>query len=396
MSLTLPSRRLMLMALAALLVVAALAWGFRSPPQLVDSTEVTQGPFRVTIENEGRTRFADRYQVTAPIAGHLARVILEPGDAIAPGDPLFHIYPLHSAPLDTRTRLQAEAVVARTEAALSATMTRAEAEQVRADLAATELARIQRLVERGHASQDDLDRARAEARQSQALLRSAQFAVDVARHERDTARAALTIGGPDRDASPVTVHSPVTGVVLRKLRESEGVIQPGEVVLSLGNPASLEVEVDVLSADAVRLAPGQRVELERWGGDEQLTGLVRRVEPAAFTRVSALGVDEQRVWVIVGLESGSPDNLGDGYRVDARFLLWEGDDVLQLPSAALFREGDDWFVYRISNGTAERTPVQPGRRAGLQRELLSGLAPGELVILHPPTGLSDGDRVRLR
>lgn len=396
MQLTLPSRRLLLTVLVAALIIAALAWGFRTPPQLVDSALVEQGPFRITIENEGRTRFADRYQVTAPIAGHLARVMPEPGDPVAPGDTLFHIYPLHSAPLDTRTRLQAEAILARTEAALRAAMTRVEAEQVRADLAGTELTRIQRLIERGHASQDDLDRARAEARQSQALLRSAQFAVDVARHERDTARAALAIGGPDRDASPVAVQSPVTGVVLRKLRESEGVIQPGETVLSLGNPASLEVEVDVLSSDAVRLAPGQRVELERWGGDDQLTGHVRRVEPAAFTRVSALGVDEQRVWVIVGLESGSPDNLGDGYRVDARFVLWESDNVLQLPSAALFREGDDWFVYRIRNGTAERTSVQPGRRAGLQRELLSGLNPGDRIVLHPPTGLRDGDRVRLR
>lgn len=392
------SKRTLLIAGGAVLVLLALALGFRDPPALIDSAEVKRAPFRVTVEEEGRTRVVDRYEVSAPVTGHIARVLLEPGDAVAPGDTLFVINPQQATPLDARSRAQAEAVLGRAEAALKAARTLVDAEQARLDLAETELQRMRRLVEAGHMPRDALDRAEAEARRANATLRSALFAVDVARHERDNARATLAVAGGEEVLAPLRVTSPVRGVVLNRVRQSEGAVQAGQPVLSLGNLDSLEVEVDVLSPDAVRLEPGMPVELERWGGDQVLPGRVRRIEPAGFTRVSALGVEEQRVWVIVDIE-GERDawrNLGDGYRIEARFILWEGDEVLQVPASALFRQGDTWGTYVVDENRARYREVVPGRRSGLQREILEGLEPGERVVLHPGQDMRDGARVRMR
>ena len=391
-----PKLRTLILAVLTILILLALVLGFRTPAVLVDSAEVKRGAFRVTVEEEGRTRVADRYVVSAPVAGQLSRVLLEPGDTVEAGEALFLIQPLHAAPLDSRSRAQAEAVLSRAEAAVQLALSQQQAELARMELAEAELSRATSLVEAGHLPSEQFERIESEARRARAGLRSARFAVDIARYERDNARAVLD--GGHAAGSAVTVVSPISGQVLRRLRQSEGALQAGEPILAIGNLDSLEVEIDVLSPDAVRLHPGMRVELERWGGEGELSGRVRRIEPAGFTRVSSLGVEEQRVWVIVDLYSPREhwQGLGDAYRVEARFILWQGEDVLQLPASALFRQGDSWFSYVIEDEQARLRQVEPGRRSGLLSEIRSGLQPGEQVILHPGSGISDGSRVRLR
>lgn len=400
-------QKLIYAALALLLILALFA-GFRAPPALVDSALVARTPLQVSVEEEGRTRLADRYQVSAPVTGYLSRIALEPGDAVAQGQALFSINPTPATSLDARSRVQAEATLARAQSALAAAQTQVEAERARLELADKELQRIQSLVEGGHLSVDNLDRARAEARRAKASVNSARFAVDVARHELENVQATLAVsGGTQRDA-PLAVNSPINGVVLSRQRQSEGTIQAGEAVLTLGDLNNLEVEVDLLSPDAVRVQPGMRVELARWGGTDLLPGRVRRVDPAGFTRFSALGVEEQRVWVIVDIDAPREQwqFLGDAYRVEARFILWEGDNILQIPASALFRNdeadrssqkaGHDWACYVIEQGRAQRRPVSVGRRSGLQVEVTTGLQEGERVLLYPGQDIVEGTRVRLR
>lgn len=257
---------------------------------------------------------------------------------------------------------------------------------------------MRRLEASEHVPRSELERAQAEARGTNAQLRSAQFAVEIARHELVTAQSALSIAGGEQGEEALVITAPIDGVVLQRERQSAGRIQPGETVLTLGDLAALQVEVDLLSPDAVRLRPGMRVELERWGGDGQLAGRVRRIEPAGFTHISALGVEEQRVWVIVDFEAEQEQwsYLGDGYRVEAQFILWEGDDVLQVPASALFREGDAWSVYVVEGNRASRRSVEPGRRSGLMAEIAQGLEVEEVVILHPGQDIETGARVRVR
>jgi HlyD family secretion protein len=261
--------------------------------------------------------------------------------------------------------------------------------------------RIKRLYGAGTATRDALDRAEAETRRTQARRRSAEFAVEVARFELEATRTALRYSAAETvPANPETValRAPVDGRVLKIERKSEGVISAGQPLIEIGDPHALEVEVDVLSADAVRIAPGTRVLFERWGGERPLEGRVRTVEPAGFTKISALGVEEQRVWVIADITSPPEvwERLGDGYRVEASFILWEAQDVLQLPASALFRQADGWSVFIVENGKARRHSVQIGQRSGLTAEILSGLAEGETVIVHPGDTVEDGTRIRLR
>ncbi|WP_111640904.1 efflux RND transporter periplasmic adaptor subunit [Marinimicrobium alkaliphilum] len=394
----LPAKRVWVYAASGVLVVLGVVWGLRAPAVLVDSAEVRRGDFAQSVEEEGRTRLPDRYQVSAPVSGYLSRVLLEPGDGVEQGEVLFRVNPAPTVPLDARARSQADAGLARSESALAAARTQVESAEAREALAAQELARVSRLVANGHLPEEALDRARAEARQADAALRSARFGVDVARYERDAARANVALAGGEALDQPVAVNAPIAGVVLMRERQSEGMIQAGEPVVTLGNLDNLEIEVDVLSPDAVRLRPGMRVEIERWGGEGNLPGRVRRVEPAGFTRFSALGVEEQRVWVIVDFDTEREhwQHLGDGYRIEARFILWEGEDVLQVPASALFREGDRWATFVRVNGRAERRTVVPGRRSGLMAEIREGLEEGEVVILHPGQDIDEGTRITVR
>jgi HlyD family secretion protein len=287
-------------------------------------------------------------------------------------------------------------------AAASAAQQDVQVAAANADLAKTALKRVQQLYSISHATADEEDRARAELRRADATLRSARFAVEVANHEVEAARTALRYSAAEENggaaAERVLIRSPIDGDLLKIYRKSEGVIEAGQALVEVGDPRALEVEVDVLSADAVRLASGVRVLFERWGGPRPLEGVVRVVEPVGFTKISALGVEEQRVLVIADLTSAPSEwqQLGDGYHVEASFILWESAKVLQVPASALFHHRDGWAAFVIADGRAERREVEVGHRNGLEAELLAGIAAGETVIVHPDDKIDDGTRVALR
>jgi HlyD family secretion protein len=384
-----------------LLVVAGLIYGFMPRPLAVDLAEVIRGPLTVTIVEEGRTRVIDRFVLSAPVAGFARRVELDVGDPIFRGDRVLILEPLRSDVLDPRRRAEAEARVAAARAALHGAEQKVAAAAADAEFTAAELARKERLRAERTISEDELDRARASARAAAATLRSAEFAVDVARYDLEAAETALeysaALGAGDAPET-VSVIAPVSGRVLRLVRESEGVVAAGEPLVEIGDPRALEVAVDVLSADAVRLAPGTRVRLLRWGGAGALDAVVRVVEPTGFTKISALGVEEQRVWVICDIVSPANEweRLGDGYRVEAEFILWQDDNVLKIPSSAMFRTGDGWAVYVLRDGRARLRSVEAGRQAGLETQILAGLEAGEQVITHPGDQVADGRRIRPR
>lgn len=395
-------RRLLLL-LGAVGVVALVVWGFTPRPPLVDIALAARAPLQVTIEEEGRTRVRDRFVVSAPVPGFKHRLELEVGDAVQAGQVLAVIEPLRSAALDPRSRAEAQARVAAAQAALQQAEAAVRAAEADAALAEAELERVRRLAEQGATTRARLDEAEARARATAASRRSAEFGVEVARHQLEAARATLAYAaedGGEGGAEAVPVTSPVAGRVLKLVQESEGVVAAGAPLVEVGDPSALEVEVEVLSSDAVRLGPDTRVLLERWGGDAPLEGRVSRVEPVGFTKVSALGVEEQRVLVIVDITSppGSWRRLGDGYRVEAVFVLWEGQDVLQVPQSALFPTIDGrWGAFVIGpEQTVERRVLAVGQRNGLQAQVLDGLAAGERVVTHPPEALADGGRVRPR
>jgi HlyD family secretion protein len=399
MSLTWRRRLIWLAILLALTV--ALIYGFQPRPRLVDASEVRRAPLQLSVEEEGKTRVIDRYVVSSPVAGTTCRTDLEVGDQVSKDQPLISIRPLQSQALDPRSRAEAEAGVAAAESALGAAEQTARSAAAEAELASKELARLRPLAQQGHVARDSLDQATTRVLSSQALHRSADFAVDVARHELAAARTALQFTGAEPATDPaeiVQVRSPVSGKVLKVQQECEGVVIRGQPLLEIGDTASLEIETDVLSADAVRIKPGMRVRFERWGGDEPLEGRVRRIEPVGFTKISALGVEEQRVLVISDITSETTlwQDLGDGYRVESRFILWQADDVLQIPSSALFRTHGDWTVFIIQNDRAVTRQVSIGRRNGLSAQITAGLQAGEQVITHPDQTLNDGTKVRLQ
>lgn len=395
-------RRRFAMIILALLVLAPIVYGFIPPPIEVDAAPVVRDVLRVSVSEEGRTRVKDRFIVSAPVTGYLRRIGLEVGDEVAQGVMLAELEPVRSEVLDPRSRAQAMAQVAATEAAFRAARENARAAMAEAEYAQSEYQRLSKLCEETCLiSQDELERARAQADRTQANRRSAEFAVEVARFELEAARTALEYSATQADqavSETVQLRSPVNGHILALQRKSEGVVATGQPLLEIGNPTALEVIVDLLSTDAVRVEPGTRVLFERWGGERVLQGVVRLVEPTGFTKVSALGVEEQRVWVVVDLTSPPQawQRLGDGYRVEASFILWEGSDVLQIPASALFRQAGDWAVFVITDDRADRRKVTLGRRNGLRAQILSGLKEGEQVILHPDESIEQGTRVTSR
>jgi HlyD family secretion protein len=382
-------------------IVGALGYGFRAQPRLVDMAVVKRAPLQVAIEQEGKTRVVDRYIVSAPVAGTACRIELDVGDKVEQGQPLLMIRPLQSQALDPRSRAEAEAQISAAEAALRAAEQTVQSARANAEFASKEVNRLQPLAVQGHVSHESLDAAAASARSKRAELRSAEFAVDVARHELSAARTSLLYTGSQGQNDPtdtVQVIAPVTGRVLKIQQECEGVVNAGQPLLEIGDTRSLEIETDVLSADAVRLKPGMTVIYERWGGDEPLRGLVRRIEPVGFTKISALGVEEQRVLVISDITSdaGQWQALGHGYRVESRFVLWEEQDVLQIPASALFRAGDGLGVFLSQNDTAKRRIVDVGQRNGLSAQIVKGLSEGEEVIINPDNTIEEGVVVKRR
>jgi HlyD family secretion protein len=389
------------MGVVVTLVAAGLVLGFMPRAVPVDVATVARAPLTVTVEEEGKTQVRERYLVTAPVAGYVRRIDLKAGDVVEVGQVLAVIEPARSVALDPRSRAQAQAQASAAQATLAVAQQNARAATSAAELAQQERSRVESLRQSGFLSAQALDAARSAETRALAAQQASLNAVRVARFELDMARAAiasaarLQAGGP---AELLQVRAPVASRVLKLLHESEGPVTAGQPLLEVGDPESLEVEVEVLSTYAVKIAPGSRVIFDRWGGDKPVQGTVRVVEPSGFTKVSALGVEEQRVRVIVDLTSPREvwQRLGDGYRVEASFILWEGQDVLQLPTSALFRQGAGWAVFALKGGRATLTPVEIGQRAGLHTQLLSGLDAGAQVITHPDDRLSDGVRVKPR
>lgn len=379
-----------LIAAAALVV-----WAFSPAPVPVDLARVTRGPMRVTVDEDGKTRVKDRYIVSAPLGGQLRRIGLKTGDSVRAGQTLLAVIdPTPPSLLDVRAREEAQARVAAAEATLRQSepvIARAEAQLAQARI---DFERFATAARRGAASADERDKAELAVRVRESELRSAEAARDVARFQLRQAQAALaqTGVGAATQPSPFEIFSPIDGRVFRVIEESQASVAPGTPLLELGDVAHLEAVIDVLSRDAVNIPPGATVLLERWGGEAPLLGRVRYVEPSGFTKISALGVEEQRVNVIV--DFADPDQrLGDNYRVDARIITWESDDVPQVPTGALFREGTDWATFVVSGGRAALRIVDIGHLGDTAAEVLDGLEEGEVVIRHPSDKIRDGVRV---
>ena len=388
--------------------VLALAYAFRSRPLQVDIGEVKRGRMVLTINEEGRTRVHDTYAVSTPVAGRLLRVAVLPGDTVTGGESVVaQMLPAHPAALDVRSREQTHAEVTAAEAALRlarAELNKAVADQ---DLAKSELNRTRRLHQKAMLSDSALDHAVREAQAAQAQFRTAQAGIAMRKAELANAQARLISFGSEGRADvglaasqePIPIYSPVTGRVLRVLQESATTLPVGTPILEIGNIENdLEVVVELLSSDAVKVSPSNPVIFEDWGGSSPLHGIVERVEPYGFTKFSALGVEEQRVNTIIRFTDPKPmmQNLGHGFRVEARIIIWEDDNALIAPSSSLFRAGENWAVFVVRDGKANLRHITLGRNNGIEAQILDGMEAGEKVVLYPSSQLNDGAKVAQR
>jgi HlyD family secretion protein len=360
----------------------------------VDLAYVSRGDLLVTVDEEGETRVRRRFVVASPVAGRVERIELEPGDRVARGRVVARVMPGAPTLLDPRTRAEFGAAVEAAEAALG--QARAEYQRATAVLErARSLARRQEeLAEAGAISRDEFEANVAALKVAEEERSASQYAVERGEHELRLAQARLA--QPSAGGRTADVTAPIDGVVLKRFRESEADVPAGEPLLEIGDAGDLEIVSDLLSTDAVRVSPGDRVLIEQWGGTTPLAGRVRRIEPSGFMKVSALGVEEQRVNVIIDFDSseGSPRALGDGYRVEVRVVVSELNDTLLVPIGALFRNGEAWAVFTIEDEHARLRDVQIGQRNELYAQIVGGLADGDSVIMHPPDVLTDGVRVR--
>lgn len=389
------NRRLWLGVVVVAALAAVALWPKTAP---VETAVLARGPLMTTIDEEGRTRVRDRFVVAAPVAGRVLRIELEPGDLVHAGDIVARVRPEVPPLLDARSRAEATAALESARAAVG--RVRADEQRAREVLAQAEreLARTKQLVAESLATRQLLDARDADVRAATEQVNAASFAARASEADVARAQARLAPAPAEAGARVVTVTSPVDGVVLKRVRESETVVPAGDPLLEIGNPRQLEVVVDLLSVDAVRVQPGTRVLVEQWGGTGTIAARVRRIEPSGFTKVSALGVEEQRVNVILEFTEagGAWTALGDGYRVEARLVTWESADVLTVPTGALVRAGDQWAVFVVRNGRAEQQVLTLGHQNGQQAEVVSGVDAGAVVVLHPGDMLQSGARVQPR
>jgi HlyD family secretion protein len=394
------ARRLSLWLPLAAAVAGGIGWLLRPQAVPVDFATVERGPLRVTISDEGEARVREVFAVSAPVPGFLRRIEIHAGDTVTayetvvawiePSDPSF---------LDARSSAEARALVHTAEAARAhgaAEVRRAEAED---EFATAEHARIVKLEAQGVASQSALDAAARHARVARAALEEARAGLAARDSELAAARARLLAprarSAPPKACDCVAVFSPVTGTVLRVVRESEGQILAGEIILEVGDPTNLEIAAELLSSDAVKVAAGQRALVDGWGGDRVLDAVVRRVEPFGITKVSALGIEEQRVNVLLDLTEPRErwQRLGHGFRVEVSIITWEADAVAQVPYSALFRDGEAWAVFAVVDGRAALRRVKIGHENGVAAEVLSGLSVGARVVVYPSDRVVDGARL---
>jgi HlyD family secretion protein len=366
----------------AILLVVLLTLGLRPRPAPVETARAVTGPLRATVSEEGKTRIRQRYVVSSPVTGQLRRVPFKPGAEIAAGNVVAVIEPMAASPLDPRSRALAEARRAAATAAL-------EKSRTAHDLAVSEVKRVQAMYDTGTVSPQDLEASKIRETLAAREVITAEGAMRAAEAELASADPAA--------ATPalIEVRSPVAGRVLHVFQESERPVTAGTPLLDVGDPADLEVVIELLSRDGAALAPGTRAELEQWGGPKPLEARVRLVEPAAFTKISALGVEEQRVNVVVDITTplAERQSLGDNFRVEGRVVVWESDRVLKVPVSALFRRGSTWAAYVVRDGRAVLVPVTAGRSSGMETQVIDGLKEGDEVILYPGDRVADGSRV---
>jgi HlyD family secretion protein len=420
-----------------LAVVAGLTYAFMPQPVMVDLVPVERGDVLVTVDEDGKTRIREKYVVSAPLNGRILRISLDAGDKVEAGKTLLTmIEPRDPELLDSRSVAQAEARVKAAEATLKQAEPALETARHNQAFAEAEVARVRKAFKRSGVSQSELENAELLFRQRSEELRSSKLAEEIARFELEQARAALLRSRPrpasaapatdvrtakHSDAAPAEgngnpseetdvatedghndwdfpIYSPIDGSVLRVLQESAAVVTPGTPLVEVGDPSDLEVEIDVLSRDAVRIHPGDLVLLEHWGGERPLNGRVRVVEPSGFMKISTLGVEEQRVWVIADLVDppAQRTTLGDGFRVEARVVIDEAKNVLRIPTSALFRSGNQSAVFHVKNNVVHLKSVEVGRQNGLEAEVIEGLAEGDQIVLHPSDQVEDGVRVQQR
>ena len=375
-------------------------WALMPRPVPVETATVTKGPFVATVDEDGKTRVRERYVVAAPLAGRLTRVRLKAGDSVKADEAIATILPSPAPFLDPRSRVEAEQRLGAAEAARERTKAMVERAQAQAVQAKTDLDRTRNLTERGVSTAQALERAETALRVAERDLRAAEFQDHAAEHEVEQAKALLAqyVNGGVTPPDRWNVTAPVSGLVLKVTQESETAVQPGTPILDIGDPRDLEIVVDVLSTDAVEIHPGAAVAIDHWGGPGILAGRVRRVEPAAFTKISTLGVEEQRVNVLIDIISSPQDwaGLGDAYQVDTRITVFARDNAIIIPSGALFRTGEHWAVYVVAEGRAERRVVTLLRRSGRLAAVSAGVQPGDDVIVYPSDQIAPGVHVETR
>lgn len=401
----LPSRRSLAIALLSGVLIALLAFALRPRPIDVDLATVTRGDVEISIREEGRTRLKDIYVVSAPVAGRVLRLDIEVGDPIVAGQTvLATLQPSDPSILDVRSRSQAESEVQAAEAATQLAIAEREQMQAERRFAEAELQRLLPLAERGTISDAELDRARLDADRARTTVARANANVAVRQSQLETARARLiTARRGEADGEPaddarwvIPVRAPVDGRVMRVLQESEAVVAAGTPLMEAGDPRRLEIVVELLSTDAVAVEAGDPVVIEQWGGPQHLDGIVRRVEPFGFTKISALGIEEQRVNTLIDLTSPQSQwsSLGHGFRVEARIIIDRARDVPIIPVSSLFRTDDRWSVFVVPpDGRVVLRSIKIGRRNQQVTEVVEGLAPGERVITHPSDRVAAGERV---
>lgn len=398
-------KQILMIVIGVALAIAALLWAFTPTPAMVEAAEVTRGRFEQTIDEDGKTRVRERYVVSAPLAGRVQRIALKAGDAVARSDVVAIMHPAAPPLIDARAERELEERVGAAQAALA--RVRTTVEHARAALAQNraDAQRTQKLATQGFVSPAQLERDELKVTLSAREAEAADYERHAAEHQLELARAALTRSrkgwntGRSTRSEQFDIRSPVAGRVLRVTQESEAVVALGAPLLEIGDPADLEVVIDVLSGDALHIAPGQPVKLERQSGaGAALEGRVRRVEPAAFTKVSALGVEEQRVNVVIDITSPRAQwqNLGDAYRVDARIVVHNASDAIKVPVAALFRDGAQWAVFVIEGKVARKRVIETSRRGAREALVDKGLAAGERVIVYPGDAVRDGRSVTAR
>jgi HlyD family secretion protein len=389
----LKNKRLIAGVVIVLAIVGMAMW-----PESIEISvaKVERGPMQVTLDEDGETRIRDKFVVSAPVAGRLQRIELEVGDPVVRGKTIVARLTTADAPLlDPRTRGELEAGAEAARAALG--QTRAERERATAEFmrARTTLQRQQELMKAGAIAADNLDAAETAVTTAEEARKAAEFAVARAEYELQLARARLQAPAPAGRA--VEVVAPVSGLVLKRFRESESVVPVGEPLLEIGELSRTEIVADFLSTDAVRIQRGAEVLIEGWGGNDALKGRVRRVDPAGFMKVSALGVEEQRVNVVIDFaDPSAATRLGDGYRVEVRAIVWREDNVVKVPVGGLFRRGNDWAAFLVEGEQVRLQAVELGQRNDEEAQVIRGLSPGQTVVLHPPDTLMDGARISVR